>query len=446
MSLTFEEKQNLEFNDRFAVGFDRLENTTENIFITGQAGTGKSTLLQYFRGHSTKSLVVLAPTGAAAVNVGGQTIHSFFAFKPDITPETVTKIRLRKNQIKLYKALDCLVIDEISMVRADLLDCMDAFLRIYGPDMNKPFGGVQLIAFGDLYQLPPVLTRTDAKIFREHYASPYFFDAKCFPSLNLKIIELKKIYRQKEKTFIELLGKIRHRTVTDADMALLNQRYDTGHQFDPDEFILHLTTTNAMADRINQAQMARLESTSAVSEGEVLGDFEQKFLPTQYLLELKEGAQVMLLNNDSQGRWINGTIGHIRALPQEPGLDPVEVELENGVMVEVYPFTWEMYKFFFNEDTAAVESEEVGAFRQYPIRLAWAVTIHKAQGKTFERVIIDIGAGTFSHGQAYVALSRCRSLEGMFLRRPVAKRHILLDTRVVNFMKQAETDERNVCG
>ncbi|MBP9854016.1 MAG: AAA family ATPase [Candidatus Omnitrophica bacterium] len=437
MISTFEDKENLEFNEKFAFCYDLLENGTQNIFVTGKAGTGKSTLLQYFREHTTKKIVVLAPTGVAAVNIKGQTIHSFFCFRPDITPENVFSIRLQRTQKRMYESLDAIVIDEISMVRADLLDCIDAFLKVYGKKKNEPFGGVQMILFGDLYQLPPVVTSREQSIFTDVYPSPFFFDSKSYQALHLKIIELDKIYRQKDEEFIQLLGGIRNKTFTRWDMVVLNQRLKPDFKIPEGEYYISLTTTNAIADGINQEQLQKLTAVECEHEGLLTGDFQQKDLPTHLNLKLKEGAQVMMLNNDPQGRWINGSIGKLTYLnPDGLGEDAIEVALHNGEVVEVKPVTWEIFHFHYNEESQSIDSDVVGSFTQFPIKLAWAVTIHKSQGKTFDKVIVDIGRGTFSHGQVYVALSRCTTLEGVILRKPIYDHHVLLDQRVVEFMAQ----------
>lgn len=435
MISTFEDKQNIEFNQKFAFCYNLLENDIQNIFVTGKAGTGKSTLLQYFREHTSKKIVVLAPTGVAAVNIKGQTIHSFFCFRPDITPDKVYSIRLHRAQKRLYESLDAIVIDEISMVRSDLLDCIDAFLRMYGKKKNVPFGGIQMIFFGDLYQLPPVVTQREQSIFSDVYPSPYFFDSKSYHCLQLKIIELDKIYRQKDEEFIQLLGGIRNRTFSRWDMVVLNQRLKPDFQIPEGEYYISLTTTNAIADRINDEQLSKLSSKLCEHEGDLAGDFKESDLPTHLNLKLKESAQVMMLNNDPQGRWINGSIGKVTYLNEEGfGEDSIEVQLHNGLVVEVKPVTWEIFRFLYNEESQSIQSESVGSFTQYPIKLAWAVTIHKSQGKTFDKVIVDIGRGTFSHGQIYVALSRCTTLGGVVLRRPIYDHHVLLDQRVVDFM------------
>jgi len=431
--------QAFDFNEEFSRAFDLLENTKQHVFITGKAGTGKSTLLEYFRDHTTKNVAVLAPTGVAAVNVRGQTIHSFFRFKPDITVDRVRAIRLRKADRELYENLDTVMIDEVSMMRADLLDCIDAFLRIHGPHSRKPFGGVQLVFIGDLYQLPPVVTRHEESVFREFYESPYFFSAKVFPQLDVAVVDLSKIYRQQDDAFVALLNAIRHNDVGPEVLEQLNQRFIPGFVPPENDFFVYLTTTNAIADRVNQRQLERLRAEDFCFQAKVEGAFDDKLLPTKELLEMKIGAQVMLLNNDSSGRWVNGSIGKVLAVGEDlSGTQVVQVELENGREVEVGPFTWEMFRFYFDEVTRRLESETVGSFMQYPLKLAWAVTIHKSQGKTFSKVVLDIGSGAFAHGQTYVALSRCTHLEGIVLRRPISPRDIIVDPTISQFMNRYE--------
>lgn len=423
------------FDEEFSAAYDLLENNPSPVFVTGKAGTGKSTLLRYFREHTSKNIVVLAPTGVAALNVRGQTIHSFFRFRPDITPEGVHSIRLRKAQKTIFKKLDAVVIDEISMVRSDLLDCVDAFLRLHGPDGTAPFGGVQMIFFGDLYQLPPVMTRLDRDIFKDLYASPYFFDAVAFKQLDFRIIELKKIYRQKDEAFIRLLNSVRDKSISVTDMEVLNRRLNP--RFSPGEkdFYVYLTTTNALADGINQERLKELPGESLHLEGTLSNGFDVKSLPTHQRLELKTGAQVMLLNNEPGGKWVNGTIGKIFSTAKDhEATETIRVALASGLVVEVPQFTWEVFRFFYNKDTEQIDSESAGSFCQYPLKLAWAITIHKSQGKTFSKVVLDIGNGTFAPGQMYVALSRCTDLEGLVLKKPIFKRHILLDDQVVRFM------------
>jgi len=426
----------LDFNDEFVAAFEALENTGQHIFVTGKAGTGKSTLLQYFREKTTKNVAVLAPTGVAAINIKGQTIHSFFGFKPDVTPESVGDIPVRKRRQKMYRELSTVIIDEISMVRADLMDCIDLFLRLYGPFYDRPFGGIQMLFFGDLFQLPPVVGRGEEDIFKTHYPTPYFFSAKVFESLDFKSMQLQKIYRQKDEGFIRLLNAVRDDSLEEHHWEKLNGRFKPALQSSLEDFYIVLTTTNALADKVNMQRLQGLTGFPRIYQGVVSGEFERKSLPTPETLELKVGAQVMMLNNDTDKRWVNGSLGKIlKIVADTEGDDVIMVELENGTHIDVKKHTWEIYQYYFDEDNKSLGSRVMGYFTQYPLKLAWAVTIHKSQGQTFERVIIDIGWGTFSHGQMYVALSRCTSLEGIVLKQPLNQRHILMDERVVEFMR-----------
>ena len=423
----------IDFNPEFQSALTLMEETPKNILVTGRAGTGKSTLLNYFRDSTKKKVVVLAPTGVAAVNVTGQTIHSFFHFKPNVTPASIKKKKsTEKEKTTIYKKLKTVVIDEVSMVRADLLDCMDKFLRLNGPDQKQPFGGVQMIFIGDFYQLPPVVTSAEREIFRSHYTSPYFFSAKVFDQLELEFVELEKVYRQKDNEFVRLLNTIRNRTATDDDLALFNKRCDPQFNAPAGSFYLSLTSTNDLADTINEKRLVELPGKIWKARGEIEGDFGKEYLPTAVDLKLKKGAQIMLLNNDSYGQWINGTIGKIKRFEKDEEEDVIVAELDNGGTVRISPYTWKIYRFFLKNEE--LRSEEVGSFRQYPVRLAFAVTIHKSQGKTFENVIIDVGRGTFAHGQMYVALSRCTTLDGIVLKQPLKKNHILMDWQVVKFL------------
>jgi hypothetical protein len=423
----------IELNAQFQKALEVME-SGRNVFITGKAGTGKSTLLAYFRTHSGKKLVTLAPTGVAALNIQGETIHSFFGFKPDIAPGKVKKVKRRK---KIYKNLDAIIIDEISMVRADLLDCVDKFMRLNGPDAKKPFGGTQMIFIGDLYQLPPVVTNRDREMFQIKYESPYFFSASVFTDLGMEYIELEKVYRQKDKVFIDLLNAIRNNSVTDRDLRLLNSRIgQESTNREKDGYAVHLVTTNLMADIINDEHLARLKTKIYTSQAEINGDFKRESYPTYQELKYGNGSQVMLLNNDNRGRWVNGSIGRIVGIREHDGVaeESIGVELSSGELVEVTPFTWEIFHFNYEEKTGAVESEIIGSFTQYPLKLAWAITIHKSQGKTFDQVTIDMGRGAFAHGQTYVALSRCTSLEGITLKKPIRRSHIIMDRKIVDFL------------
>ncbi len=452
----------IEINPGFRRALDVMEGTSRHVFITGKAGTGKSTLLELWRNQTLKKIAVLAPTGVAALNVRGQTVHSFFGFKPDVTPESVRRLPKSRgaaaDRAALYRNLDAIVIDEVSMVRADLMDCVEKFLRLNGPRPKELFGGLQMIFIGDLYQLPPVVTGRESGLFAPdartlrrqgaalssgpsaaRYESPYFFSARVFaePGFDMDFVELEKVYRQNDAAFIALLNAIRNRQVDDAQLALLNSRLEPGFVPPDDRFYITLTSTNDLAAARNREKLAGLRGRTRRYDGEIIGDFERRSLPTEEALELKPGAQVMLLTNDRKGRWVNGTIGRVARIRKSEDLDGddiVTVELADGSEVDVGPNTWELYRFEYDAAADRVDAEPVGAFTQYPLRLAWAVTIHKSQGKTFDRVVVDIGRGTFAHGQVYVALSRCTSFEGLVLRTPIRRGHILMDWRIVAFL------------
>ncbi|HRY36284.1 MAG TPA: DEAD/DEAH box helicase [Candidatus Magasanikbacteria bacterium] len=432
---------NIEINDEFAEALDILENRRDHIFLTGKAGTGKSTLLEYWRAKTGQNIAVLAPTGVAALNVRGQTIHSFFGFRPGITPNMVRK-HGQAGANSLYGKLDALVIDEISMVRADLLDCIDKFMRLNGKDPRKPFGGTRMIFLGDLYQLPPVVTDDEKDYFNDYYASPYFFSAKVLNDKRLlgddftfRILELNKIYRQKDGGFIKLLNRVRENLVEEEDLKLLNKRVDPNFVCPEDDFYIYLTATNALAAQINENRLRKLPDAERTFKGKMEGDFEDRVIPAENLLKLKVGAQVMLLNNDKESRWVNGTVGKVVDIGREIKGAKISVELDGGDIVEVLPYTWHNYKHFLDKGKNKVETEIVGTYTQYPLKLAWAVTIHKAQGKTFQKAILDIGWGTFAHGQLYVALSRCSNLSGLVLKQPLLKRHVITDPAVTDFLK-----------
>ena len=418
--------KNIEINPQFEKALHLMEQTDRNIFITGKAGTGKSTLLEYFRSITTKNIVVLAPTGVAAVNVSGQTIHSFFGFRPDVTIEKARR-EAGKSTLTIYQNLDAIVIDEISMVRSDLLDCVDQFMRIKGRAFGEPFGGTQLILIGDLYQIPPVVTGHEKAIFEDYYESEYFFDSSVYSEIDIDHLELEKIYRQTDQDFIALLNKIRNKTLMEEDLDHLNTKVIGSRTMLPQDAI-YLTTTNAMADELNSEKLLKLPGNASVFSADLKGEIDKKSLPAEELLLLKEDAQVMLLNNDSEGRWINGTLGRIVKI----GKKSLEVQLSNGSIEEVKPFRWDVFRFYWDQDAQVVAADNVGSFKQYPLKLAWAITIHKSQGKTFDNVVIDLGRGAFASGQLYVALSRCRSLDGIYLKRAVKESDVRVDYRVVN--------------
>ena len=411
--------------------FDILEYSNNNVFLTGKAGTGKSNFLQYFRTHTRKKVVVLAFTGVAAINVQGQTIHSFFKFNPQTTLDSI-KTRWGE-EAKMYKRIDTIIIDEISMVRADLLDFVDRFMRLNGNDSSKPFGGVQIFAIGDLYQLPPIVRENEKEYFATEYNSQYFFDAHVYQLADFVKKELTEMYRQnknEQSQFIKTLDNLRTCTFDDADIDLINKRYDSIYEKPSNELVISLVPTNQIADYINTKELEKLSAEPVTYTGIIQDDFNTKDLPTAQNLILREGAQVMLLQNDPRQRWVNGDIVKIIKTESEY----VRVLFDDGSFDDIYSAKWESIKFVLDEKTDKIKPEVAGTFTQLPLKLAWAVTIHKAQGKTFEKVHIEFGRGTFAPGQAYVALSRCRSLEGMTLTSPLRKHYVFTDKKIQQFM------------
>ena len=377
--------------------------------------------------------MVLAPTGVAALNVKGLTVHSFFNFHIDITPEKIKKQKKTPKNPQIYKKLKTLVIDEVSMLRADLLDCIEAFLSRWGPVKNRSFGGVQMVFVGDLYQLPPVVTSTEKQLFSSHYKTPFFFSSKALENLEIEIIELKKVYRQKDEKFIGLLNRIRNNSVSEKDLKVLNSRCLPSFKPKKNEFYIHLTAINKTADNINEERLKTLNGKMNLSPALIEGDFGKEYFPTHPELKFKIGSQVMLINNDQKRRWVNGSIGVITDFNSTEEYMTIQLYPENKEIFVPF-YTWDIYRFFFSKEKKAIVSEVAGSFSQYPIRLAWAITIHKSQGKTFDRAIIDTSRGMFASGQAYVALSRCRSFEGLVLKNPLKKYHIKTDYRIFNFL------------
>jgi ATP-dependent DNA helicase PIF1 len=424
-----EERVPFKLSEDFHFVLDQLENTGQSFFITGRAGTGKSTLLRLFKSTTRKKVVVLAPTGVAALNAGGQTIHSFFGFPPRLMqPRDIKKRRYRK----LYENLEVLVIDEISMVRADLLDHIDLFLRINRDD-PRPFGGVQLAFFGDLFQLPPVVANPmEQELFRTEYESPYFFSAHVMREVLLPMIELQKVYRQEERRFLSILEGIRLNRIDYDLMEEINERHQP--DFKASENHITLSARNRTVDQINERELSRIPFPEVTFGAKVTGSFNPNLYPTENPLRLKEQAQVMFIKNDPEKNFVNGTIGKVTKLTP----DSIEVTItdQSGAqrVVEVQPMEWEVLKYQMNEEQPdKIETKVMGTYKQYPLKLAWAITIHKSQGKTFDRVIIDMGRGAFEHGQTYVALSRCRTLDGIVLKQPLRPRDILIDERVVEY-------------
>lgn len=420
----------IDINSDFRACCWALETTNKSLFITGKAGTGKSTLLRFFTQRTKKKVVVLAPTGIAALNIGGQTIHSFFGFPP--RPLQKKEIRRRKNR-KIYQGVDMIIIDEASMVRADLLDQIDYFLRINGKYPSKPFGGIQLVFFGDLFQLPPVVaTDEERHLFQTRYETPYFFSSDVFKQLDFQMIELREVYRQENRRFIRLLDAIRLRRMDFDDLDDLNERYI--EDFEDNEFYITLSARNARVDEINEERLEMLQTESFSFLATVTG--EVPVLPADSPLKLKLGAQVMFLKNDTKKRYVNGTIGVVC----EIDMDSIKVEIltPKGTLdiINVERYEWEVLRYAINEQ-GEIEAKVIGTFNQYPLRLAWAMTIHKSQGKTFDRIVIDMGqGGAFEFGQTYVALSRCRTLDGIVLKRLMKPQDVLVDERIVEFYQQ----------
>ena len=432
-------KQPLELNDDFVFGLDTLEKTHKNLFITGRAGTGKSTLLHLFKNTTRKKCVVLAPTGVAALNVQGQTIHSFFGFPAKFFGTDEIK---KRRDTRLYKKLEVLIIDEISMVRAEMIDHIDRFLRINRDDY-RPFGGVQVVFFGDLFQLPPIVsTPEEQHFFQTYYETPYFFSAKVFkatPSVlhdnfEMEMLELKKVYRQEARHFIRLLDAVRLGTIDYDDLEELNER--VVQNFKENDYFITLSTRNATVDDINNRELRNLPIGEYSYTAEINGAFDPKQYPTEGLLRLKLGAQVMFIKNDPKREYVNGTIGKIVTLESDKIV--VQVESREGVKknIEVEKQTWEILRYTLAPDGSDIKTDIVGSFKQYPLRLAWAITIHKSQGKTFDKVIIDLSGGAFEVGQTYVALSRCRTLEGIVLKSKIQPRDIKVDERIVDFYER----------
>lgn len=428
------EETEIEFNEQFTKALHLLQHGSHNVFVTGKAGTGKSTLLRYFRAHTSKKIVVLAPTGVAALNVGGETIHSFFRFKPGTTPDKVR--RARKKEAEIYRELSAIVIDEASMVRADLMDCVDAFMRLNGREPGKPFGGAQLILFGDLYQLPPVVTSAEREVFSTYYPGPYFFNSKVIVEAKIEYLELEKIYRQKDKGFIEILNAIRNNRVSPAQLAQLNRRVGADVETGGRGLIVRLLTTNADAAEINNERLRGIDGRSHIYKAETSGQFTRDAYPADEELHLKAGAQVMMLNNDPDGRWVNGTMAAVQDIMKGPPGKPdiIHVRLADGSVEQVEPHAWELFHFTYDPEAKKIKTETAGVFTQYPLKLAWGITIHKSQGKTFERAVIDLGRRAFAAGQTYVALSRCTALEGLSLARAVRPGDVMTDWRIVRYV------------
>ncbi|WP_255412486.1 helix-turn-helix domain-containing protein [Dysgonomonas sp. Marseille-P4361] len=428
----------LAVNDIFKLAADVVCNTSQNVFLTGKAGTGKTTFLHYICNNTDKNVIVAAPTGVAAINAGGVTLHSLLQlpFEPFIPNFEGKKkldfhFKLRKSKIEMLRELDLLIIDEVSMLRADLLDAIDYMLKRYRNN-QRPFGGVQMLFIGDMFQLPPVVQSAEWEELKYYYPSPFFFHAQALADNTPLYIELKTIYRQQDQRFIEILNRIRNNCTTPYDLTILNQRYNPTFKHSEEDKYVVLCTHNYKADRINKEELTRLDTKEFVFKGEVKGDFSENSLPTEQNLVLKEGAQVMFVKNDvgESRRYYNGKLATISHL----GSDRIEVRFENGYLMELEKETWNNIRYTLNAESGEIEEEVLGSYSQYPIRLAWAITIHKSQGLTFDRVIIDAGQA-FAAGQVYVALSRCTSLEGIVLYSRITPQSISTDPYAMEFAK-----------
>lgn len=434
----------LSANEVFRLAADIVSNTSQSVFLTGKAGTGKTTFLHYIRQNVDKNVVVAAPTGVAAINAGGVTLHSLLQlpFEPFIPNFEGKKkldyhFKLRKSKIEMLRELDLLIIDEVSMLRADMLDAIDYMLRRYR-NSQQAFGGVQILFIGDMFQLPPVVQTSEWELLKHHYPSPFFFHAQVLADYTPLYIELKTIYRQQDQQFIDILNRIRNNCATSQDLQVLNQRYNPAFKLPEENRYIVLCTHNYKADRINSEELSRLAGKEYKFNGEVKGDFSENSLPTEANLTLKEGAQVMFVKNDAgeKRRYYNGKLATICLLTE----DKIQVRFENGDEMELESETWRNVRYKLNEESGEIEEEELGSFTQYPIRLAWAITIHKSQGLTFDRVVIDAGQA-FAAGQVYVALSRCTSLEGIVLFSRISAQSISTDRFALEFADKEQSPE-----
>lgn len=410
-----------------------VEKTDMSLFLTGKAGTGKTTFLREVVRYTKKKCIVLAPTGIAAVNAGAMTIHSFFQFGlgPFVQGviEPKSDFRINKSKLELIRHLQLLIIDEVSMVRADLMDHIDVELRRIRRN-SKPFGGVQLLMIGDLQQLPPIAHGGEDELLRQYYKTLYFFSSSALKSMKYSCIELKNVYRQTDRHFIDILNHARNCTLTSQDISDLNARYIPGFSPKPEDGYIRLMTHNRQVDYVNETELEKLDSKPYTFVAAVTGTFPEESYPTADSLTLKKGAQVMFIKNDSERRFINGTLGEVKSIDK----NSIAVRLaESGTVIDVEPMEWQNIRYQFDEESKEISSKQIGRFKQYPLKAAWAITVHKSQGLTFDKAIIDVHAA-FSPGQAYVALSRCRTLDGLVLSSPVSASVFMRDNAVDAYM------------
>jgi hypothetical protein len=443
------QQNNIDFNPDFQIAFNYITQTRQSVFLTGKAGTGKTTFLKHLKTTCKKNMVVCAPTGVAAINAGGVTIHSLFqlpfnAYIPEARGwgmqevvvdknDLVSKIKFRKDRLDILRNLELLVIDEISMVRADTLDAIDVLLRAVRHKATLPFGGVQLLMIGDLFQLPPVIKDMEWNILKDYYTSPFFFDSVVLKTAKPTCINFTKVYRQKEDSFKTLLNNVRENKVSDDDLQILNKRYAPQAQLDN---VITLCTHNHQADTINNSRLSNLSTKAYIYKADVSGEFSEYAFPTDAQITLKVGAQVMFTKNDTgdDRQFFNGKIGKIHFLDNEK----IIVNCD-GIKIEVKQHAWKNIKYTVNKENNQVEEAELGAFKQFPLRLAWAITIHKSQGLTFEKCAID-GAKSFTGGQLYVALSRCTTLEGITLLSRIPAHALMVNSHVVQYMNKSEEE------
>lgn len=430
---------NIEITDEYKKIYKLLDSGFPMVFVSGKAGTGKTTLIHYLKGKLNKNIVIVAPTGVAALNVKGATIHSFFRFPLRIvTEDDIKEVRNRM----VYEKINVLIIDEISMVRADLIDAIDQFLKLNGPTASKPFGGIQLLLVGDLFQLPPVVKKQEQDILEARgYASPFFFSAKVLQNCQFAPIELSKIYRQTNTEFTEMLNRVRVGEELEQVIPYINQ--NCFNQSDDKSSIITLTCTNVAADQINKLKLNALPGESRVFVGQISGKFsiQDDKLPSPLNLELKVGAQIMFTKNDEQKRWVNGSLGRVVGFKED--IIQVELVLESSrAILDVQKVSWESFAYEYDLLADKIKPVVIGKYTQFPLMLAWAVTIHKSQGKTLEKVKVDLGNGAFAPGQVYVALSRCRSINDISLARPIYPTEIMCDQRIKRFY-EALVDEQN---